>query len=150
MNRSRSSNAWLREHVSDSYVQRAKAEGYRSRAAYKLLEIDEGSSDPPGDVVVDLGASSGWLVAGGGQENAGRGRSSRSICWRWSQLPGVVFLQGDFREQDVWNACKTCSLAQRVGLVLSDMSPNISGIALCDQARACIWPNWLSISRAPG
>ncbi|MBN8454690.1 SAM-dependent methyltransferase [Accumulibacter sp.] len=136
MKRSRSSNAWLREHVSDSYVQRARAEGYRSRAAYKLLQIDDRDHLlRPGDLVVDLGASPGGWSQVVAKRQQGRGRVIAVDMLAMEPLPGVVFLPGDFRQQAVLDRLQELLQEQRPGLVLSDMSPNISGISLCDQAQ---------------
>ncbi|EXI67976.1 MAG: Ribosomal RNA large subunit methyltransferase E [Candidatus Accumulibacter adjunctus] len=136
MKRSRSSNAWLREHVSDSYVQRAKAEGYRSRAAYKLLQIDDREHlIRPGDLVVDLGASPGGWSQVVAKRQQGRGRVIAVDILPMEQLPGVVFLPGDFRETEVLERLRGLLKQERAGLVLCDMSPNISGISLCDQAQ---------------
>ena len=136
MKRSRSSNAWLREHVSDSYVQRARAEGYRSRAAYKLLQIDDRDHLlRPGDLVVDLGASPGGWSQVVAKRQQGRGRVIAVDMLAMEPLPGVIFLPGDFRQQAVLDRLQQLLQEQRPGLVLSDMSPNISGISLCDQAQ---------------
>jgi 23S rRNA (uridine2552-2'-O)-methyltransferase len=136
MKRSRSSNAWLREHVSDSYVQRAKAEGYRSRAAYKLLQIDDREHlIRPGDLVVDLGASPGGWSQVVAKRQQGRGRVIAVDLLPMEPLVGVLFLPGDFRQDEVLDRLRELLQQQRPGLVLSDMSPNISGISLCDQAQ---------------
>jgi 23S rRNA (uridine2552-2'-O)-methyltransferase len=136
MNRRRSSNAWLREHVTDPYVQRAKAEGYRSRAAYKLLEIDDRDRlICPGEVVVDLGASPGGWSQVAARRMGGRGRIIALDLLPMEPLSGVVFLSGDFREAGVLQRLENILAGDRPALVLSDMSPNISGITLCDQAR---------------
>ncbi|MCM8613935.1 RlmE family RNA methyltransferase [Accumulibacter sp.] len=136
MKRSRSSNAWLREHVSDSYVQRARAEGYRSRAAYKLLQIDDREHlIRPGDLVVDLGASPGGWSQVVAKRQQGRGRVIAVDILPMEQLPGVIFLPGDFREVEVLDRLRRLLKHERAGLVLCDMSPNISGISLCDQAQ---------------
>ncbi|MBK8577702.1 MAG: RlmE family RNA methyltransferase [Candidatus Accumulibacter sp.] len=137
MNRSRSSNAWLREHVNDTYVQRAKAQGYRSRASYKLVEMDERDHlIHAGDVVVDLGATPGGWSQVAAKKMQGKGRIIAVDLLEMDPLPGVIFVQGDFREQAVLHNLENLLAGEKVGLVLSDMSPNISGIALCDQARA--------------
>jgi len=137
MKRSRSSNAWLREHVSDSYVQRARAEGYRSRAAYKLLQIDDREHlIRPGDLVVDLGASPGGWSQVVAKRQQGRGRVIAVDILPMEPLPGVVFLPGDFRETEVLDRLRALLKQERAGLVLCDMSPNISGISLCDQAQS--------------
>ena len=128
---------WMREHVNDPYVQLAQKQGYRSRAAYKLLEID--SKDRllrPGTVVVDLGAApGGWSQVAA----AGVGGSGKVIALDLlplDALPGVDFIQGDFREHAVLAQLEHRLGGQPVGLVISDMAPNISGVASADQARA--------------
>ncbi len=127
----------MREHVNDPYVQRAKAEGWRSRASFKLMEIDDKDRLlRPGMVVVDLGATPG----GWSQVAAARvGKSGRVLALdllEMAPLAGVEFLQGDFREDAVLSEL-TFRLGDRsVELVISDMAPNISGIAISDQARS--------------
>lgn len=136
MKRSKTSKQWMREHVNDVYVQRAKSEGYRSRAAYKLLEI--AARDKllkPGMVVVDLGAApGGWSQVARTQVGA-RGLVLALDLLEMEPLPGVTFLQGDFREDAVVAALAAALAGRTIDLVLSDMSPNISGIAMSDQAR---------------
>jgi 23S rRNA (uridine2552-2'-O)-methyltransferase len=136
MKRSKTSKQWMREHVNDVYVQRAKKEGYRSRAAFKLLEI--AARDKllrPGMVVVDLGAApGGWSQVARTQVGA-RGRVLALDLLEMEPLPGVTFLQGDFRENAVVAALAAALAGRKIDLVLSDMSPNISGIAMSDQAR---------------
>ncbi|MFZ4539099.1 23S rRNA (uridine(2552)-2'-O)-methyltransferase RlmE [Propionivibrio sp.] len=136
MKRTRTSNAWLREHVNDPYVQRAKAEGYRSRASFKLMEIDDRDRlIRPGEVVVDLGATpGGWSQVAAKRMN-GKGRVIALDLLEMDPLHGVDFIQGDFREEDVLQHLETMLAGQKVGLVLSDMAPNMSGILLSDQAR---------------
>jgi len=137
MKRSKTSKQWMMEHVNDVYVQRAKAEGYRSRAAYKLLEI--AARDKllkPGMVVVDLGAApGGWSQVAAAKLGA-RGRVIAVDLLAMAPLPHVTVLQGDFREGAVVAALEQELAGRPIDLVLSDMSPNISGIALSDQARA--------------
>ncbi len=136
MNRSRSSNAWLREHVNDAYVQRARAEGFRSRAAYKLVEIDDKDHlIHPGDVIVDLGATPGGWSQVAAKRIQGQGRVIAVDLLEMVPLRGVTFVRGDFREQEVLDILGNLLGTEKVGLVLSDMSPNISGISACDQAR---------------
>ena len=136
MNRTRTSNAWLREHVTDCYVRRAKAEGYRSRAAYKLLAIDaKDHLIHPGDRIVDLGASPGGWCQVVARKLAGRGQIVAVDLLDMAPLAGVTFLQGDFREDQVLTQLQALLAGEKLALVLSDMSPNISGITLCDQAR---------------
>jgi 23S rRNA (uridine2552-2'-O)-methyltransferase len=135
MNRSRSSNAWLREHVTDTYVQRARADGYRSRASYKLMEMD----DKDHLIRRRRGRRPRSEPRAAGRRSRprmqGKGRIIAVDLLEMAPLPGVTFLQGDFREQDVLPTPGNLLAGEKVGLVLSDMSPNISGISVCDQAR---------------
>lgn len=133
----KTSKAWMHEHVTDHYVQRAKAEGWRSRAAFKLMEIDEKDRLlRPGMVVVDLGAApGGWSQVAAERVGSG-GRVLALDLLDMAPVAGVEFIQGDFREDAVL-AELTFRLAGRpVDLVISDMAPNISGIAATDQARS--------------
>ena len=137
MKRTKTSKQWMMEHVNDVYVQRAKAEGYRSRAAYKLIEV--AARDKllkPGMVVVDLGAApGGWSQVAAAKMGAG-GRVIAVDLLPMDSLRNVTFLQGDFRDEWVAQALEIELAGRPIDLVLSDMSPNISGIALSDQARA--------------
>jgi 23S rRNA (uridine2552-2'-O)-methyltransferase len=137
MKPSKTSKQWMREHINDPFVQLAQKEGYRSRAAYKLLEID--AKDRllrPGTVVVDLGATPG----GWSQVAAARvGRGGKVIALDLlplDPLAGVDFIQGDFREDAVLTHLENFLQGKPVGLVISDMAPNICGVASADQARA--------------
>jgi len=137
MARSKSSSAWLKRHVNDPYVHRAKAHGYRSRAAYKLIEIaDRGGLARPGDAVVDLGAAPG----GWAQALAERvGRSGRVIAvdlLEIAPIPGVTIVRGDFREETVLQRLEEVLGARKLDLVVSDMAPNLSGVSATDQARS--------------
>jgi 23S rRNA (uridine2552-2'-O)-methyltransferase len=137
MSRSKTSKAWMREHVNDPYVQRAKAEGYRSRAAYKLLELDKKDRLlVPGQLVVDLGAAPGsWsqvVVAKLGT----KGRVVAVDLLPMEPLAGVRFVLGDFREQEVLDALIKALGGRKADLVISDLAPNISGIGVSDQARS--------------
>jgi 23S rRNA (uridine2552-2'-O)-methyltransferase len=136
MKRTRTSNAWLREHVNDPYVQRARAEGYRSRASFKLMEIDDRDRlIRCGEVVVDLGATPGGWSQVAAERMKGRGRVIALDLLAMEPLPGVEFIQGDFREEEVLRRLEAMLAGEKVGLVLSDMAPNMSGILLSDQAR---------------
>jgi 23S rRNA (uridine2552-2'-O)-methyltransferase len=135
--KNRFSKQWMREHINDPFVQLAQKEGYRSRAAYKLLEID--AKDrllKPGTVVVDLGATPG----GWSQVAAARvGRGGKVIALDLlplDPLAGVDFILGDFREHAVLKRLEGLLHGEPAGLVISDMAPNISGVASADQARA--------------
>ena len=137
MARSKSSSAWLKRHVSDPYVHRARAHGYRSRAAYKLIEIAERDGlARPGDAVVDLGAAPG----GWSQALAERvGRSGRVIAvdlLEFVSIPGVTILRGDFREEAVLKHLEDALGGKKLDLVVSDMAPNLSGVRATDQARS--------------
>ena len=136
MKRTRTSNAWLREHVNDTYVQRAKAEGYRSRASFKLMEIDDKDHlIRSGEVVVDLGATPGGWSQVVAKRMKGKGRVIALDLLEMEPLHGVDFIQGDFREENVLQQVELMLAGEKVGLVLSDMAPNMSGILLSDQAR---------------
>jgi 23S rRNA (uridine2552-2'-O)-methyltransferase len=136
MKRTRTSNAWLREHVNDPYVQRARAEGYRSRASFKLMEIDDKDNlIRAGEIVVDLGATpGGWSQVAAKRMN-GKGRVIALDLLEMEPLHGVEFIQGDFREEEILRRLETLLAGERLGLVLSDMAPNMSGIPVSDQAR---------------
>jgi 23S rRNA (uridine2552-2'-O)-methyltransferase len=135
--RSKTTKQWLRQHVSDEFVQRARREGYRSRAAFKLLEISERDRLlKTGQVVVDLGAAPGSWAQVALARAGPRGRVIALDLLPIEPLPGVVIVQGDFREQAVVDALDKALGGRPVDLVLCDMSPNISGIAASDQARA--------------
>jgi len=137
MKRTKTSKQWMMEHVNDVYVQRAKAEGYRSRAAYKLIEV--AARDKllkPGLVVVDLGAAPGGWSQVAAATTGPQGRVIALDMLPMEPLRNVTFLQGDFREESVVHALEQELAGRPIDLVLSDMSPNISGIALSDQARA--------------
>lgn len=137
MKRSRSSNAWLREHLSDSYVRRAQIEGYRSRAAYKLAEIDDRDHlIRPGSLIIDLGAAPGGWSQLASERLKGNGRIIAVDVLDMPPLPEVLFVRGDFADPGVLRQIEALLAGQRVDLVLSDMSPNISGIAIRDQALA--------------
>ena len=136
MKRTRTSNAWLHEHVTDPYVQRAKAEGFRSRAAFKLMEIDDRDHlIRAGEVVVDLGATPGGWSQIAAKRMQGKGRVIALDLLEMEPLHGVEFIQGDFREDAVLQQLETMLGGEKVGLVLSDMAPNMSGILVSDQAR---------------
>ena len=137
MKRTKTSKQWMMEHVNDVYVQRAKAEGYRSRAAFKLIEVAERDKLlKQGMMVVDLGAApGGWSQVAAAKLGA-RGRVFALDLLPMDALRNVTFLQGDFREESVVQSLETELAGRPIDLVLSDMSPNISGIALSDQARA--------------
>jgi len=146
---SKVNRAWLNDHVNDTYVKLAKLEGYRARAAYKLKEIDESFGlIKPGQLVVDLGSTPGaWsqyvrrkmspkTATGGG---AAVGELNGSIIaldiLPMEPVEGVVFLQGDFRELEVLQRLTEVMQGRLADVVVSDMAPNLSGIASADTAR---------------
>ncbi|HRQ56962.1 MAG TPA: RlmE family RNA methyltransferase [Azoarcus taiwanensis] len=136
MKRTKTSKAWMMEHVNDAYVQRAKAEGYRARAAYKLLEIDDRDHLlRPGMTVVDLGAAPGSWSQVAVKRCAG-GRVFALDLLAIEPITGVDFIQGDFSEDRVLDELTAGLGGARVDVVLSDMAPNMSGIELTDQARS--------------
>jgi 23S rRNA (uridine2552-2'-O)-methyltransferase len=137
MKRTKTSKAWMMEHVTDPYVQKAKHEGYRSRASYKLLEIIERDHLlKPGMRVVDLGAAPGGWSQVVAQNLAGQGKVIALDLLEMVPLAGVNFIQGDFREDAVLAELVKALDGRPVDLVISDMAPNISGVGLVDQARA--------------
>ncbi|MDX8385273.1 MAG: 23S rRNA (uridine(2552)-2'-O)-methyltransferase RlmE [Gallionella sp.] len=136
MKASKTSKQWMQEHVNDHFVKMAKKDGYRSRAAYKLLEIDaKDRLFRQNMVVVDLGATPG----GWSQISANRvGRGGKVVALDLlplDPLAGVDFIQGDFRDDVVLKQLEDLLQGKQVGLVISDMAPNISGVASVDQAR---------------
>ena len=128
---------WMQEHVADRFVRRARAEGMRSRAAYKLEEIaGRDALLKPGMVVVDLGAApGGWSQVAANRVGA-RGRVIAMDILEMAPIAGVTFIRGDFRDVSVLTELESALGGTKVDLVLSDMSPNLSGIASADQARA--------------
>jgi len=141
--------AWLNDHVNDPYVKLAQREGYRARAAYKLKEIDEALQlVHPGQLVVDLGAAPGaWSqylrrrfapkAAGSGGAASGElhGRIIALDLLAFAAVDGVQFIQGDFRDEAVLAQLVAAMAGRRADLVVSDMAPNLSGIASADAAR---------------
>jgi 23S rRNA (uridine2552-2'-O)-methyltransferase len=129
----KSDKRWLHRHVTDPYVQRAKAQGYRSRAAFKLLELDEREHLlKPGAVVVDLGAAPGsWSQVAAERVRPG-GKVIAVDLLEIGPISGVTVLKGDFRDVDLLAALG----GERADVVLSDLSPNLSGIGNVDQSRA--------------
>ncbi len=137
MARSKSSSKWLREHFDDPYVQRAQRDGYRSRASYKLLEIQEKDRlIKPGMTLVDLGAAPGGWSQLATRFVTGTGRVIALDILPMDPLPDVEFVQGDFREQKVYEQLMQLLGERPVDLVISDMAPNISGMKAIDQPRA--------------
>ncbi len=137
MKRTKTSKAWMQEHVNDSFVQQAKARGYRSRAAFKLAEIDDRDRLlRPGAVVVDLGAAPGSWSQVAVQRIGAKGRVFALDLLPVEPIPGVEFLQGDFTDDEVSGQFEASLQGAAVDLVMSDMAPNMSGVPTVDQARS--------------
>ncbi|HEY2624119.1 MAG TPA: 23S rRNA (uridine(2552)-2'-O)-methyltransferase RlmE [Dyella sp.] len=137
MPRSKSSSRWLREHFDDVYVKKAQAEGLRSRAAFKLEElIDRDRLLKPGMRIVDLGAAPGGWSQLARKRLGDNGTIIALDILPMQGIGGVDFLQGDFREESVLHQLEERLEGNKVDLVLSDMAPNMSGVALADQIRA--------------
>jgi 23S rRNA (uridine2552-2'-O)-methyltransferase len=134
--RTKSGSAWMHEHVTDPYVKKAQQDGYRSRAAYKLLEIDKRDHLlRPGMTVVDLGAAPGSWCQVAVEKMKRQGRVLAIDLLPMAPIPGVDSLEGDFTESPALAWLEEKLQSGRVDLVLSDMAPNISGVMLSDQAR---------------
>lgn len=133
---------WLHDHINDPYVKLAQKEGYRARAAYKLKEIDESEKlIKPGQIIVDLGCAPGsWsqYVRNKLSGQAGGGINGTIIgldMLPMDPIADVHFIQGDFREEEVLQQLEAVVAGRKVDLVLSDMAPNLSGVAVTDAAR---------------
>ena len=136
--------AWLHDHINDPYVKLATREGYRARAAYKLKEIDETLGlIKPGQLVVDLGSTPGaWsqyvrrrMSPGGAASGALDGTIIALDLLPMEPIEGVTFFQGDFREDVVLDQLRIAMAGRQADVVVSDMAPNLSGIASADTAR---------------
>ena len=134
---SRTSKAWMQEHLNDEYVKRAQKEGYRARAAYKLTEIDDKDKlIKPGMTIVDLGSTPGSWCQVAVQRLKGQGKIIALDILEMQPVAGVAFIQGDFREEAVLKQLEATLNNKPVDLVIADMAPNISGISDVDQAGA--------------
>ena len=132
-----SSKAWLKEHRDDYYVQRAQADGYRSRSCFKLLELNEKDRFiRPGMTIVDLGSAPGGWSQVAAQRVGQKGRVIASDILPMDAIAGVDFIQGDFTEQSVFDEIQGVIGADHPSVVLSDMAPNMSGIVDVDQPKA--------------
>jgi len=137
MKRNRTSKAWLHEHLNDPYVLRAQADGYRARAAYKLIEIDDRDHLlRPGAVVVDLGAAPGSWCQVAVKRCGAAGKVFAVDMLPVEPIVGVDILLGDFTEDEILADLERRLDGARVDAVLSDMAPNLSGVATVDQARS--------------
>jgi 23S rRNA (uridine2552-2'-O)-methyltransferase len=135
--KSKTSKQWLRRHVSDPYVQRSKKEGYRSRSAYKLTEIDERDKVlRPGMLVVDLGAAPGGWSQVAAKRVGAKGAVLAIDLLPMEPIAGVTVLQADFASEAGLAAVEKLVHGRKADLVLSDMAPNMSGIPVSDQARS--------------
>ena len=135
--RTRRGRRWMDEHVADEFVRKAQQEGWRSRAVYKLQEIQEKDRViKPGMTVVDLGAAPGAWSQYAAKLVGPRGRVIALDLLPMDPLGDVEFIQGDFREEETLAALEAALGDSRVGLVLSDLAPNISGVSSVDQPRA--------------
>jgi 23S rRNA (uridine2552-2'-O)-methyltransferase len=133
---------WLHDHINDPYVKLAQREGYRARAAYKLKEIDESEKlIKPGQVIIDLGSTPGsWSQYARAKLAGQAGGGIHGTIIGLDMLPmdpiaDVHFIQGDFREPEILQQLEAVLSGRKADLVLSDMAPNLSGIALADAAR---------------
>ncbi|MGK9065588.1 23S rRNA (uridine(2552)-2'-O)-methyltransferase RlmE [Stutzerimonas chloritidismutans] len=137
MARSKTSQRWLKEHFDDPYVKMAQRDGYRSRASYKLLEIQEKDRLlRPGMTVVDLGAAPGGWSQVASRVIGDRGRLIASDILPMDSIADVAFVLGDFTEDAVFEQILEAVGDSQVDLVISDMAPNMSGVKVADQARA--------------
>ncbi len=142
MSKNKFNKSWMKNHLGDPYVKLAQKEGYRARAVYKLSEIDEEAKlVRPGQIIVDLGCAPGswsqYIIRklGAQGNNQVNGVVVGLDILPMEPVAGVHFLQGDFREESVLNELETLLKGSKVDLVLSDMAPNLSGIAATDAAR---------------
>jgi len=137
MARSKSSRRWLKEHFDDEYVRRAQREGYRGRAVYKLMELqDKDHLLRSGMTVVDLGAAPGGWSEYAARVVGERGRLFALDLLPMDPVPGAVILQGDFRDREVMEQLLEALGGARADLVMSDLAPNISGVNAVDQPRS--------------
>ncbi|MDE2610435.1 MAG: RlmE family RNA methyltransferase [Burkholderiales bacterium] len=145
MAKNRFNQSWLHDHINDPYVKMAQRDGYRARAAYKLKEIDEQDKlIRPGQVIVDLGSAPGsWSQYARNKLAAGKNRVEGGIdgtiialdLLPMAPVADVHFIQGDFRDDEVLGRLGEILGERQVDLVLSDMAPNLSGVAVADAAR---------------
>jgi 23S rRNA (uridine2552-2'-O)-methyltransferase len=135
--RSKTSHNWLKEHFDDKYVKMAQRDGYRSRASYKLLEIQEKDKIiRPGMTVIDLGAAPGGWSQVTSRLIGGQGRLIASDILEMDSIPDVTFIQGDFTQDEVLAQILEAVGNKQVDLVISDMAPNMSGLSAVDMPRA--------------
>ena len=134
---SKSSRRWVQEHERDPYVRQARQSQYRSRAVYKLMEIDrQDHLFRRGQTVIDLGAAPGSWSQFASERVGAQGKVIAVDILTMEPVPDVLFIMGDFTEQQTVDDCLRCLSGSKVDLVISDMAPNISGIRHTDQARS--------------
>jgi 23S rRNA (uridine2552-2'-O)-methyltransferase len=137
MKRSKSSSRWLQEHASDPYVKRAHREGWRSRAVFKLEQIQRAEKLlRPGMIIVDLGAAPGGWSQFAARALQGRGEIFAVDILAMPHIPGVTFIEGDFQDQALLDRLLAALAGRPVDLVMSDLAPNMSGIDAVDQPRS--------------
>jgi 23S rRNA (uridine2552-2'-O)-methyltransferase len=137
MARSKSSKGWLDEHFNDQYVKQSQKDGYRSRASYKLVELDKKDKlFHKGMTVLDLGAAPGGWSQVAARHIGDNGRVIASDILPMDSLAGVEFVQGDFTENDVFEKILELLGADKADLVISDMAPNMSGVSDVDQPKS--------------
>lgn len=137
MAKSKQSKKWLKEHFDDIYVKQAQKEGYRSRAVYKLEEIDQRDRlIKPGMTIVDLGAAPGGWTQLVSQKMGSKGKIIALDILPMDSLPDVTFIEGDFTDQAVYDKLLQTLENEPANLVMSDMAPNISGVRVVDQPKA--------------
>lgn len=137
MARSKSSADWLKEHVDDIWVQKAQQDGYRTRASYKLIEVDERDAlIRPGMVVLDLGSAPGGWSQVVARKMGAKGTIISSDILPMDSIADVTFIQGDFTTDEVFEELMIALDSRPVDLVISDMAPNMSGMASIDQPGA--------------
>ena len=137
MARSKSSASWLSRHLSDPFVKQAQKDGYRSRSAYKLIELNE--SDHllrPGMRVMDLGSTPGGWSQVAGRLIGGKGRILATDILPMDSLPNVDFIQGDFTDEAIVQQLLDWLDGGKFDLIMSDIAPNLSGISIADQAKS--------------
>lgn len=137
MARSKSSKQWLNEHFKDNFVKQSQLDGYRSRASYKLLELlSKDQLIKKGDVVLDLGAAPGGWSQVAAKAVGDAGRVIASDILPMDAIAGVDFIQGDFTLESVFEAIMSALGENKANLVISDMAPNLSGMASIDQPKS--------------
>ena len=137
MSRSKTSDRWLKEHFDDVWVRKSREDGYRSRASYKLIELDDKDQlFRPGQLVVDLGAAPGGWSQVAVERVGDNGVVVASDILRMDTIAGVDFVQGDFTEQSVFEELLAVLGDRKADVVISDMAPNMSGMAAVDIPKA--------------